>query len=123
MTLGRLSLAWVPVGVWFLLAGWVGRRLIAGAAPGERARAGWGAVWTLAEAGVVTLFASLWFDTLGSGGWWLLFTLVGVLVAVPVRLTHLVSSTAPRGPTLTLALMDVARYVGAGAILAWRLGS
>lgn len=123
MTLARLSLAWVPVGVWFLIAGWVGRRLIAGTEPTERARAGWRTFWTLAEAGVVTLFGSLWFDTLGSGGWWLLFALVGLLVAFPARLTHLVSSDGPRRPEISGALLDVARYIGAGAILAWRLGS
>jgi hypothetical protein len=123
VTLARLSLAWVPLGVWFLIAGWVGRRLIEGTAPMERAPAGWRAVWTLAEAGVVTLFGSLWFDTLGSGGWWLLFALVGLLVAFPTRLTHLTSSDAPRRPEITGALIDVARYIGAGAILAWRLGS
>jgi hypothetical protein len=35
---------------------------------------------------VLTLFASLWFDSLGAGGWWLPFALLGVLVAFPRRL-------------------------------------
>lgn len=123
MTLARLSLAWVPVSVWFLIAGWAARRVFAGTEPMERARAGWRVIWTLAEAGVVTLFGSLWFDTLGSGGWWLLFALVGLLVAFPARLSHLMSSDTPRRPEISGALLDVARYIGAGAILAWRLGS
>ena len=123
MTLARLALAWVPVGAWFLVAGWVGRRTISGVLAAAAGARGWGAVWTVAEAGVVTLFASLWFDTLGNGEWWVLFTLVGLLVAFPTRLTLLVASEQPRRPALALAVVDVARYVGAGAILAWRLGS
>jgi hypothetical protein len=115
VTLGRLLLAWVPVALWFLAAEWAGRRITEGGAGGEggRVRA---AGWTLAEAGVVTLFASLWFDSLGSGGWWLLFALVGLLVAFR-------ASTLPRRTALLLAVTDTVRYVGAGALLAWRLGS
>ena len=122
MTLGRLVLAWLPVGAWFLAARWAGWRVAEGAAAAQFPR-NWEAVgWTLAEAGVVTLFGSLWFDSLGSGGWWLLFLLVGLLAAFPARLRALAGSTAPRQPELLRALVDVARYVAAGAILAWRLG-
>lgn len=123
MTLTRLGLAWFPVGAWFLVAGWAGRRMVGGPAPPGRAAMAWTATWTLAEAGVVTLFASLWFDTLGSGGWWLLFTLVGLLAAFPGRLARLLSSPVPRRPDVILGVVDVARYIGAGALLAWRLGS
>jgi hypothetical protein len=62
------------------------------------------------EAGLLTLFASLWFDSLGSAGWWVLFLLVGAIAA-----------GLPRRPPWRAALIDVARYVGAGALLAWRL--
>ena len=122
MTLGRLVLAWMPVAAWFLVAAWVGARLARGPVPAQRATRMWAAVWTLAEAGVVTLFASLWFDSLGSGGWWLLFLLVGLLVGFPLRLQGLLTANLPRRSEILLALMDAARYVGAGAILAWRLG-
>jgi hypothetical protein len=73
------------------------------------------------EAGVVTLFASLWFDSLGHGGWWLLFALVGVLAAFPVRVRAILRGALPRHPELLLAVLDTARYVGAGALLAWKL--
>jgi len=98
VTLGRLALAWLPVALWFLAVDWGVRRarpnyLLAG------------------EAGVLTLFASLWFDSLGSGGWWVLFLLVGAIAA-----------GLPRRPAWRAALIDVGRYVVAGGILAWRLG-
>jgi len=116
VTLGRLILAWLPVSVWFLAVEWaVGRR----DAPDNR---GWRSIAALAEAGVVTLFASLWFDSLGSGEWWLLFLLVGLLAGFPIRVRGILLHHLPRRPELVRAWIDVARYVGAGALLAWRLG-
>ena len=123
MSFGRLILAWLPVGLWFLCARWAGERLPRGTFPADRASRLRGAAWTLAEAGVVTMFGSLWFDSLGSGGWWLLFLLVGLLAAFPVRLQSLLTSGQPRRPELLRATLDTARYVVAGAILAWRLGA
>ena len=67
--------------------------------------------WTGVEALVVTMIASLWFDSLGHGGWWLLFGLFGLLA----------TSLSGRPPFISLAL-SVLRYVAAGAILAWRFG-
>jgi hypothetical protein len=117
VTLGRLLLAWLPVALWFALADLAGRKLQrrfpawpAGNPPDAAMTTRGLAVRSL-EAVVVTLFASLWFDSLGHGGWWLLFLLVGVLAA-----------GLPRRPGLVPALVDVLRYVAAGAILAWRLG-
>ena len=121
MTLNRLVLAWLPVAFWFLIAGYAGRRLAGVAFPIERLNRRWADIWTLVEAGVVTLFASLWFDSLGRGGWWLLFVLVGLLVAFPVRLQYLLASNLSRRAELIVGAVDVVRYVGAGAILAWRL--
>jgi len=69
----------------------------------------------LLEAVVLTLLGSLCFDSLGSGGWWLLFLLIGLLAAYPVRWSE-------PNRDLVVGLMDTARYVVAGAILAWRLG-
>jgi hypothetical protein len=121
VSLGRLALAWLAVAAWFVIAGWAGRRMANAAAPVELALQPWAAGVTLAEAAVVTLFAALWFGSLGSGGWWLLFLLVGALVAFPVRLQALLTSGASRRAVILLGLVDLARYVGAGAILAWRL--
>jgi beta-lactamase superfamily II metal-dependent hydrolase len=98
VTLGRLALAWLPVAVWFLAVDGTVRR----------ARPNY---WLAGEAALLTLFAALWFDSLGGGGWWVLFLLVGVIAA-----------GLPRRPPWRAALIDVGRYVVAGGILAWRLG-
>ena len=139
MTLGRLVLAWVPVAVWFLVVTLVAIPKLAAALsrsptpptppgqpavlvtvplPGAKAVA----TWRLVEAAIVTLFASLWFDSLGSGGWWLLFLLVGVLVAGAEWLGAFSRVEVPRRASLAGACVDAVRYVVAGAILAWRLG-
>ena len=123
MTLGRLVSAWLPVALLFAVAPPIG---YAWAAPTDRAVAWalnrWEMGWRLAEAGVLTLFASLWFDSLGAGGWWLLFLLVGLLVAFPRRLVmwqHV--EPLRRRHLLIHAGLDVARYLAAGGLLAWRL--
>jgi hypothetical protein len=113
VTLSRLLLAWLSVAVWFAGVAWAGRRWLGAGRPAPAVIAG--------EAGVLTLLGSLWFDSLGSGGWWLLFLLLGLLAAFPVRLQAIAARTLPRRPEILLALLDTARYVGAGAILAWRL--
>jgi hypothetical protein len=123
VTLGRLMLAWLPVAVLFALVPPIGYSW-----NGATDRAivwvfnRWEIGWRLAEAGAVTLFASLWFDSLGSGGWWLLFLLVGLLVAFPRRLVMWQHVDVPRRRHLLQhALLDVARYFVAGGLLAWRL--
>jgi hypothetical protein len=123
VTLGRLLLAWLPVAALFAFAPPVGYPW--NVAP-ERALVWsfnrWEIGWRLVEAGVVTLFASLWFDSLGAGGWWLLFFLVGLLVAFPRRLVMWQHVEPPRRRHLVVhAWLDVARYVAAGGVLAWRL--
>jgi hypothetical protein len=121
VTLGRLILAWLPVAVWFLAARWATRRWLfretdvpppwrPGATPARAAAL---------EAVGVTLFASLWFDSLGHGDWWLLFLLVGLLVAFAPRFRDPPAAAPLARRTLLLAgFADVARYVGAGAVLA-----
>jgi hypothetical protein len=111
VTLTRLVLAWLPVALEFMV--------VEATAAGPR----WtltkpGAMWRCLEAAVVTLFASLWFDSLGHGGWWLLFLLVGLMVS----LARAPDRSAPsRREALTRSARDTVRYVVAGAILAWRL--
>jgi hypothetical protein len=125
VTLPRLLLAWVAVGIWFLAARWAARRwmLQDAAAPAPWAAGAAAARATALEAAAVTLFASLWFDSLGHGGWWLVFLLVGLLVTFAPRLADPPAASPPaRRTTLVAGLADVARYVGAGAVLAWRLG-
>jgi hypothetical protein len=108
MTLGRLVLAWVPVALWFAALGWVGHRLVGGAASPPPTIAP--LLATAVESLVVTLFASLWFDTLGHGAWWVLFGLVGLL-----------ASALPTRPAFLAIALNVVRYVAAGALLSWRL--
>ena len=129
MTLTRLVLAWVPVAVWFVLATYAIPLLIAAVSKPAGQSGVWVAMpvpvvkallkWRLVEATLLTLLASLWFDSLGSGGWWLLFLLLGALATIPLwlRPEHLRRRTRVTG-----ACADVARYIVAGAILAWRLG-
>lgn len=118
MTLARLFFAWVPVAAVFVVAGGLGTgfsRLDATLASDEWRKV---ALWRSLEAGVVTLFASLWFDSLGHGGWWILFSLLGLIVAL-ARLPDPTPSTLRA--SLVRAARDMIRYVLAGAILAWRL--
>ncbi|HVH68024.1 MAG TPA: hypothetical protein VM716_09165 [Gemmatimonadales bacterium] len=127
MTLTRLVLAWLLVAAWFMIATYGTAVLIAQVSqqPGQGSR--WAGLllvllrWRIVEAGLLTLFASLWFDSLGSGGWWLLFLLLGALVTIPTWLQPGPESR-PRLVALCGAGADIARYVVAGAILAWRLG-
>jgi len=124
VTFPRLLLAWLPVAVWFVVARVAAARLLqlpALVLPSGVAAAARAALPQAAEAVAVTLFAALWFDSLGSGGWWLLFALVGALVAMAPRFGA-PSSAAPMRRAAALGLADTARYVVAGAILAWRLG-
>jgi len=124
VTLGRLLLAWLPVAALFAVTPPIGYRW--DLPPDEHeivwSLNRWEIGWRLAEAGVVTLFAALWFDSLGAGGWWLLFFLVGLLVALPRRLVMWqYAEPLRRRHLLTHAALDVARYLLAGALLAWRL--
>lgn len=106
MTLPRLILAWLPVAVWFLFVGWVAPRIrLSTGSPTPS----W-AFATVAESLAATLVAALWFDSLGHGGWWLLFALLGLLAAA-----------LPSRPGLVSVLVTVVRYVGAGGLLAWGL--
>ena len=102
MAFGRILLAWVVVGAWLAVWAFGERRVTGRRAPSaaELAR-------LAGEALLLALFAGLWFGSLGSGAWWLVFLLLGGLMAWPVR---------------SLAgAARIARVVVAGALLAWTL--
>ncbi len=125
MTLGRLVVAWAVVVLWFAIATIATAVLVARSMPapagGDPVRARNRALtWRLIEAGVLTLVASLWFDSLGGGEWWLLFLLIGALVAFPAWFRS-GSGEIPRRALVANSIADLVRYLIAGALLAWRL--
>jgi hypothetical protein len=117
MSLPRLMLAWILVSAWFLAWEEVRRRL--GTSPnGERTLNRTTVLASLVEALLLTLFAALWFGSLGHGGWLLLFTVVGLLIELPRRLRDRGSARA----SWLQAAADTARIAAAGGLLAWRIG-
>ena len=122
MTLGRLVLAWIPVAVVFIVVGGIAIPF-RNADPTPLGKT-WmftksDVAWRALEALFATLFGSLWFDSLGSGEWWLVFLLIGLMVS-SARVQG--PAPPPRRETLVRTARDVLRYVLAGAVLAWRLG-
>lgn len=112
MSLVTLTLAFLPVAALFLVAA----RLAGGALSRQAV------IVVLAEAVVLTLFGALWFGSLGHGGWWLVFLLVGCLVTAAERGLRFAILRSAFVTDLGKFALGVARYVGAGALLAWRLG-
>lgn len=116
MPLTSVLLGWIVVIAWFI--GWelAASRVERG---GRLLRA---PLWVFAgEALAVTLLGALWFGSLDAGGWPLVFGLLGVVVEWPLRLRTggRIAFSARR---LVPVLGGVARLLGAGALLAWRLG-
>jgi hypothetical protein len=114
MTLVTLVLAWLPVAVLFLAFAW--------AASGRKMPPRAGVAVVLGEALVLTLLAGLWFASLGSGGWPLVFLLIGVLVSGAERGLRSALLRSPAGPELRGFALGVVRYLVAGGVLAWSLG-
>lgn len=120
MALSRLFGGWIAVLVWLLLWELVGSRL--GAVQGDgklrRARV------HLGEALLLTLLGGLWFGSLGAGGWWLVFGLVGALREWPASRGRRPAERPAARPdpiSIGLPLLRVLRTVVAGGLLAWRL--
>lgn len=109
MTLLRLAGGALGVAIWFALWALASRRISGDQRP-LRFRV------EIVEAVLLAMFASLWFASLGHGGWWLLFAVVGLLIEGPVRLRH-----HPEEATGVAAwrpiLLGTLRFVGAGGIL------
>ena len=117
MALSRLALAWLAVTVWLLLWEVVVSRF---GTPRGNSRLRRARVF-LGEALLLTLFGALWFGSLGTGSWWLVFGLLGALREWPApRGRRPAQETDPIG--LGLSALRVLRTVVAGGILAWRLG-
>lgn len=85
MAFFRIVLGWAAVTLLFALWSEAARRLKQMPGPALAAfKADLSA--NAAEALLLTLFAGLWFGSLGSGGAWLLFLVVGALMEIPARL-------------------------------------
>ncbi|HEX9347991.1 MAG TPA: hypothetical protein VF919_10490, partial [Gemmatimonadales bacterium] len=74
MTLGRLVFAWIVVAAWFEIATFATVSFVVRLASSQDAVGYIGHITQyvkrrLVEAAIVTLIASLWFDSLGSGEW------------------------------------------------------
>lgn len=110
MTLLHLLGAALAVAVWFTAWGWSMRRLsqVTGALRPQV---------DAVEALFLTMFAALWFASLGHGAWWVLFLVLAILIEGPVRVRHRpdIPGEANRWRPILLGLI---RLVGAGALLA-----
>jgi hypothetical protein len=115
----QLVLGWAVTALWFVI--WEvlpGRRRHLGPreALGHRVLLELGA-----ESLLLTLFAALWFGSLGHGGWPLLFAVLGLLIALPPRLRARHHFPIPSPLRWGEISLDVLRLVVAGGLLAWRL--
>jgi len=116
MALSRIVLAWLAVTVWLVLWELLLSRL--GPARGNgrlrRVRV------LLVEALLLTLFGALWFGSLGTGSWWLVFGLVGALREWPGSQGRR-PVERPDPIAVGFSLLRVGRTLVAGGLLAWRL--
>jgi hypothetical protein len=117
MALSRLFWGWIAVGAWLLLWDVAGLLLSRARRNGKVRRV---RVY-LVEALLLTMLGGLWFASLGAGGWWLVFGLVGALREWPDP-----AGRRPAEATDPIAIassfLRVVRTVVAGGLLAWRLG-
>ena len=125
MTLGRIAVAWIVVATWFVVATFATISAMVRLTKSQDAVTFIGVLphylkRRLLEAALLTLIASLWFDSLGSGEWWLIFLLFGALVSSSKWFTPAPDRVSKR-VLIADILFDLARYIGAGALLAWRL--
>jgi hypothetical protein len=117
MAFTRVVLGWAAVTLLFVVWQTAERRLRQ--TPGETLPPARTEVLTNAiEALLLTLFAGLWFGSLGSGGDVLLFLLVGALMEIPSRLRSHPGGGIPWKP----ALAGVVRIVLAGVVLGLVMG-
>jgi len=117
MAFTRVVLGWAAVTLLFALWRTVERRLQR--TPGPVLPAARAEFLTHAIEGLLlTLFAGLWFGSLGSGGAVLLFLLVGALMEIPSRLRSHPVGGIPWKPVLA----GIARIVLAGVVLGVVMG-
>lgn len=115
MTLTRLLIAWGVVALWYGATDAGLEHLWPAAGMTLRVPI------ILTESLVLTLFAALWFGSLGHGEWWLLFLVLGIFVEGPVRARHRSPSASSDIGPWQAAVLAVVRLVIAGGLLSWTL--
>ncbi len=110
MTLSTLLLGYVPVALLFIGANWY----LSGKTLTRRS-----AVASAAEALVFTLFAALWFASLGAGGWVWIFGLLGVLIAGAERSQRIALLRSQSRDEVAGFVGGVVKYLAAGGLLAY----
>jgi len=75
-----------------------------------------------AEATALSLFAGLFFGSLGHGGWPLVFLLVGLLASGRERWLTFISTAAPLKPRIAATVFTAIRYIVAGGLLSLLVG-
>jgi hypothetical protein len=106
VTLVRLALGFLAVAALFAGIGW---------ATGLRNRRN--AAVLIGEALVLTLLGALWFDSIGKGGWVLVFAFIGALASGTERWLGAVGQGPPLRNLLRPTLLTTIRYVIAGGLL------
>ena len=119
MALSEIGLAWLLVAACFLCWEVAAARLERGSNAGGWLRAP--AQVYVAEALVLTLFGALWFASLGSGGWVLMFALLGLLMEWPGPLRTGQRSPLPARKRAATTVAGVVRVILAGALMWWRM--
>jgi len=116
MALPRLLLGWMAAWVLFLVWEVVEGKVAGGPRePGRKwLRRAPGAYFI--EALLFTLIAGLWFASLGHGGWWLLFGLIGLLVEWAGWMRVAEMDDAPFAPLLHVVLGGVRGAAAGGAL-------
>lgn len=115
-----MLIAWALVAVWFLVWELISARVDRGGNAGGWLRAP--ARIYLAESLVVVLLGTLWFASLGSGGWPLVFGLMGLLMEWPGPLRHGIRTADGSRRAAYRVATGVVRMIGAGALLWWWVG-
>jgi hypothetical protein len=110
VALSRLVLAWLGTLALFLLAEVAtGRRPVV--------------LTNAAQSLLLTLLGSLWFASLGTGAWWLIFLLMGGLMELSAAAGEGKRAKQRERRELAAHGLGVARVLAAGGWLAWQLGS
>ena len=117
MALSRIVVAWLGVLALFLLAEVVSGRVLL--RPGRWLHLSLQA----GQALLLTLLGALWFASLGTGSWWLIFTLMGGLMELSAATSDAKRPRQSGWRELMRHALGVARVLVAGGWLSWQLGT